>query len=83
MNTPSHHRVHHGSNAEYIDKNYAGIFILWDRIFGTFAKEKAPVKYGLTRPINTINPIKVFFIGFVRLVQKSIKAKGFKNKTKY
>ena len=83
MNTPSHHRVHHGSNPEYIDKNYAGIFIIWDKIFWTFAEEKASVKYGLTRPINTINPIKVFFIGFVRLCQKTIKAKGLKNKLLY
>lgn len=83
FNTPSHHRVHHGSNPEYIDKNYAGIFIIWDKIFGTFEEEKAPVRYGLTKPINTINPLKVFFIGFGRLFQKSYNAKGFKNKFLY
>ena len=67
FNTPSHHRVHHGANDEYIDKNYSGVFIVWDRIFGTFAEERAPVKYGLTKPVNSINPLTVFFHGLVRL----------------
>ncbi len=70
MNTPSHHRVHHGSNDKYIDKNYAGMFIIWDRMFGTFAEEKEKVVYGLINPINSINPITVFFHGFARLAQK-------------
>ncbi len=70
MNTPSHHRVHHGSNPEYLDKNYGGIFILWDRIFGTFAEEKAPVTYGLVEPINSVNPVTVFLHGFARLGRK-------------
>ena len=48
MNTPSHHRVHHAKNAGYLDKNHGGIFILWDRLFGTFAPETEPVVYGLT-----------------------------------
>jgi len=59
FNTPSHHRVHHGSNAEYLDKNYAGILIVWDRLFGTFEAEDAPVRYGLTRNINTYNPVRI------------------------
>lgn len=58
FNTPSHHRVHHGTNPEYIDKNHAGIFIIWDKLFGTFAPEVARVKYGLTTNINTFNPLK-------------------------
>ena len=70
MNTPSHHRVHHGANPEYLDKNYGGIFIIWDRLFGTFAKERAPVKYGLVTPIESINPLTVFFHGFTRLARK-------------
>ncbi|MGY5354663.1 sterol desaturase family protein [Wenyingzhuangia sp. IMCC45467] len=53
MVTPSHHRVHHGSNQEYLDKNYGGIFIIWDRIFGTFQREEAEVKYGITMDINS------------------------------
>ena len=51
LNTPSHHRVHHGSNPQYIDKNHAGILIVWDRLFGTFELEDAPVVYGLTKPL--------------------------------
>lgn len=80
FNTPSHHRVHHGSNPEYIDKNYAGIFIIWDRMFGTFEEEKAPLIYGITKPVNTINPFKVFFIGLYRLAQLVIETKGLRNK---
>lgn len=51
FNTPSNHRVHHGSNPEYIDRNYAGILIVWDRMFGSFQLEKDRVRYGLTRNI--------------------------------
>ncbi|WOT05964.1 sterol desaturase family protein [Shewanella youngdeokensis] len=61
FNTPSHHRVHHGRNPQYIDKNYAGIFIIWDRLFGTFAKEVEIVEYGITKPINSVNPLVVTF----------------------
>jgi sterol desaturase/sphingolipid hydroxylase (fatty acid hydroxylase superfamily) len=61
MNTPSHHRVHHGSNVEYLDRNHAGIFIVWDRWFGTFEPERAAVRYGLTKNIGTFNPIAIAF----------------------
>jgi len=61
MNTPSHHRVHHGKNVAYLDKNHAGIFILWDRLFGTFAQEAEPVVYGLTKDIQTFNPLRIAF----------------------
>lgn len=80
MNTPSHHRVHHGSNRKYLDKNYAGIFIIWDRMFGTFAEEKEEVVYGLTQPINSINPFIAFFHGFYRLARDTWKMKGISNK---
>lgn len=50
MNTPSHHRVHHGANPEYLDQNLGGIFIVWDRLFGTFTEERARVRYGITKP---------------------------------
>ncbi|NIJ46211.1 sterol desaturase/sphingolipid hydroxylase (fatty acid hydroxylase superfamily) [Wenyingzhuangia heitensis] len=53
MVTPSHHRVHHGSNTAYLDKNYGGIFIIWDRLFGTFQREEEEVKYGITMDINS------------------------------
>ena len=80
MNTPSHHRVHHGSNPEYLDTNYAGIFIIWDRMFGTFAEEDAPVVYGLVKPINSNNPFTAFFHGFARLAHNVWTAKGLRNK---
>lgn len=70
FNTPSHHRVHHGSNKEYIDKNYAGILIIWDKLFGTFAAEKAKVIYGVKPPVDSINPIKIFFSGLQDLGRK-------------
>lgn len=59
--TPSHHRVHHGSNEEYIDKNYGATLIIWDKLFGTFQPELGPVKFGLVKNINTYNPIKTIF----------------------
>ena len=70
FNTPSHHRVHHGSNKQYLDKNYAGIFIIWDRLFGSFEEENEKVIYGVTKPIETINPLKVFFFGYANLFRK-------------
>ncbi|MEM8681887.1 MAG: sterol desaturase family protein [Pseudomonadota bacterium] len=80
MNTPSHHRVHHGSNPEYIDKNYGGILIIWDRLFGTFAEERRPVVYGITDPIKSVNPLTVFTHGFLRLFRKMQKAPGVAGK---
>lgn len=63
MNTPSHHRVHHGRNARYLDANYAGVFIIWDKMFGTFVPELESEKpdYGLVQNIGTFNPIRVAF----------------------
>jgi sterol desaturase/sphingolipid hydroxylase (fatty acid hydroxylase superfamily) len=57
LNTPSHHRVHHGRNPKYLDKNYAGALIIWDRIFGTFQAEEEEPVYGLTKPLNSWNPL--------------------------
>ncbi|HET7682446.1 MAG TPA: sterol desaturase family protein [Marmoricola sp.] len=59
LNTPSHHRVHHGSNRQYLDRNHGSILILWDRIFGTFEEEVEPVVYGLTKNIDTYNPVRI------------------------
>ncbi len=67
FNTPSHHRVHHGANAKYIDKNFGGILIIWDRMFGTFQKEEELPIYGLTTPMTSKNPITVQFYEFPRL----------------
>lgn len=67
FNTPSHHRVHHGSNPQYLDKNYGGILIIWDRLFGTFEPEQETVTYGLTKNIHTYNPLKIAFHGWAEL----------------
>jgi sterol desaturase/sphingolipid hydroxylase (fatty acid hydroxylase superfamily) len=64
FNTPSHHRVHHGSQEQYLDRNYAGILIVWDRLFGTFEPEGERVRYGLTKNIETYNPVRVAFHEF-------------------
>ncbi len=72
FNTPSHHRVHHGSNKQYIDKNYGNLLIIWDRMFGTFEPENEPVKFGLVRNVNTFNPTKITFMGWTEIF-KSIK----------
>jgi sterol desaturase/sphingolipid hydroxylase (fatty acid hydroxylase superfamily) len=63
MNTPSHHRAHHGRNARYLDCNYAGVFIIWDRMFGTFVPEvdNDKVDYGLVHNLGTFNPLRVAF----------------------
>lgn len=71
FNTPAHHRVHHGVNPEYIDRNHAGVFIIWDRIFGTFAEEKKHPTYGITKPINTWNPVWTNFIYFSEMLEMS------------
>ena len=64
FNTPSHHRVHHGSNPIYLDRNHAGILIIWDKLFGTFQPElkEEKVSYGLVKNISTFNPVKIAFI---------------------
>lgn len=67
FNTPSHHRVHHGSQAQYLDTNYGGILIVWDRVFGTFEPEGERVRYGLTKNINTYNIAKVETHEFVAI----------------
>jgi sterol desaturase/sphingolipid hydroxylase (fatty acid hydroxylase superfamily) len=61
FNTPSHHRVHHGVNAQYIDKNYAGVLIVWDRLFGTFEPEVEIVRYGISKPVDSFHPLIVTF----------------------
>lgn len=69
MNTPSHHRVHHGRNPRYLDANYAGVFIVWDRLFGTFVPEldSERVDYGLVRNLGTFNPLRVAFHEWVAI----------------
>ena len=68
FNTPSHHRVHHGSNKQYIDKNYGNLLIIWDRMFGTFEPEGEPVKFGLVNNVNTYNPTKITFMAWASMI---------------
>ena len=69
FNTPSHHRVHHGSNKQYIDKNYGNLLIIWDRMFGTFEPEREQVQYGLVNNVNTFNPVKITFMAWTSIWQ--------------
>ena len=69
FNTPSVHRVHHGSNEHYLDKNYGGVLIVWDKLFGTFQREEEEVVYGLTTSIDTNNPFKINFIEYKKIWQ--------------
>jgi alkylglycerol monooxygenase len=78
--TPSHHRVHHGKNEQYIDKNYGGIFIVWDKLFGTFTSEKEDVVYGITKPLNSKNPIKAWFHYYFDLIAAAKQVVGWRNK---
>lgn len=79
FNTPSHHRVHHGTNARYLDSNFAGIFIIWDKIFGTFVAERPtdPVRYGIIQPVESYNPLKIAFSEWVA-VFKDVSQPGLK-----
>jgi sterol desaturase/sphingolipid hydroxylase (fatty acid hydroxylase superfamily) len=83
--TPSHHRVHHGSNVRYLDKNMGMFLIIWDKLFGTFQAEEEtdPVKYGLTTNIKTYNPITMVFHEWKNIVSDLKKKTTFKNKLMY
>jgi len=80
FNTPSHHRVHHGSNDVYLDKNYGGILIIWDRLFGTFAPESERVRYGLTTNIRTFDPIRVAFHEYADLMHDVRRTRGWRTR---
>ena len=86
FNTPSHHRVHHASNIRYLDCNHAGIFIIWDRIFGTFSKEVKEIDrpiYGLTTNIKTYHPVKVAAHEYASILNDMKRADKFSDKLKY
>lgn len=74
FNTPSTHRVHHGSNPIYLDKNYGGILIIWDRLFGTYQPETEKVNYGLTKPLGSVNPLTINFHETLNMVRDARKA---------
>jgi sterol desaturase/sphingolipid hydroxylase (fatty acid hydroxylase superfamily) len=80
LNTPAHHRVHHGSNPEYLDTNYGGVLIVFDRLFGTFRAElpDVPIRFGLTTPINSYNPILIGLHEWLNIVRDVLAAKNFR-----
>ena len=67
LNTPSHHRVHHGVNNPYLDKNYAGVLIIWDRLFGSFVEETEEPRYGIIKPIHSYNPLWINTHGWAEM----------------
>lgn len=82
FNTPSHHRVHHGRDPKYIDKNYAGILMIWDRMFGTFKAEEERPNYGTTTPFGSWNPIYANFSHYIYVFKHVAKAKSIKDTVK-
>ncbi len=80
--TPSHHRVHHALNPQYIDKNYSAVFIVWDKIFGTFQAEleDVPPVYGITRPVRSYNPITINFDHLLLLIKDAWRAENLWDK---
>lgn len=83
FNTPSHHRVHHSSDPKYLDRNHAGIFIIWDRLFGTFQEEEEHPTYGLVKNINTYNPVKIAFMEWGRLIKDAVNSGSLRNALGY
>lgn len=74
--TPSHHRVHHSTNEKYIDKNYGSTFIIWDRLFGTFQEEEEQPVYGITKPVNSYNPVYLVFHEWIEVFKDLRHAKS-------
>ena len=77
LNTPSHHRVHHGSNPRYLDRNHGSILIVWDRLFGTFERRDEPVVYGLTKDIKTFNPARIATHEFAAMLHDVAQSRGW------
>lgn len=82
FNTPSHHRVHHGSNVRYLDRNHAGVLIVWDKLFGTFSPEvdEEPVVYGLTRNLETRNPWTVLVHEYRAILRDVLRARSWRDR---
>jgi sterol desaturase/sphingolipid hydroxylase (fatty acid hydroxylase superfamily) len=83
LNTPSHHRVHHASNEAYIDKNYAAVLIVWDRLFGTFEEEHEKPRYGLTKDIGTYHPVRVAFHEYIDIARDLKNARTWNERWNY
>ncbi|MES2945521.1 MAG: sterol desaturase family protein [Pseudomonadota bacterium] len=84
LNTPTHHKVHHGSNPEYLDCNYGGVLIVFDRLFGTFVDERADItiRYGLSTPLLTNNPLRIAVHEWVNLGRDLAAASGWRKRLK-
>ena len=82
LNTPSHHRVHHAANPEYLDRNYGGIFIVFDRLFGTFVRERddVPCRYGLVTPLRSNNPVIIAFHEWAALARDLWRARSWRER---
>jgi sterol desaturase/sphingolipid hydroxylase (fatty acid hydroxylase superfamily) len=78
FNTPSHHRVHHGTNPHYLDRNYGGVLIVWDRLFGTFTPETEPARYGIVRNLMTFNPLWVAAHEWVSIGRDAVRARSLR-----
>jgi hypothetical protein len=83
LNTPSHHRVHHGSNPQYIDRNHGGTLIIWDRLFGTYEQEDERVRYGLTTNIKTYNPLRIAFHEWAEIGRDLKSARSWRGRWNY
>lgn len=83
FNTPSHHRVHHGMDPEYLDRNYGGILIIWDRLFGTFAPERFRPHYGLTKPVDTFNIVTLQFHEYRAIIADLRRATRWRDRLGY
>jgi len=83
LNTPSHHRVHHGSNARYIDRNHGSMLIVWDRVFGTFEPETEPVVYGLTKNLGSFNPAVIIGHEYAAIVRDVATAGSWRERLSY
>jgi len=82
LNTPAHHRVHHASNPEYLDRNYGGMIILWDRLFGTFAREQPGrrIVYGLVHPVGSLNPLRIAFHEWGAIARDAWRARSWRER---
>lgn len=83
FNSPSNHRVHHATQEQYLDKNYGGIFMIWDHLFGTYEPEGDPVSYGLVHQIDSVNPVMVHWAEAIRFVKKFVTLTTWKQRLTY
>jgi hypothetical protein len=82
LNTPAWHRVHHACNPQYIDRNYAGVLVIWDRLFGTFVPEEEVCRYGITDDFQSNNPVTITFYEWRKILKLWPQLKGWRNKHK-